>query len=432
MSPLAISIIAISAFFILILLGMPIAFSFIIVGCVGLWLVRGLTAGLAILGSGPLNMAGLEPFVILSLFILMGLIAFYCGISRDLYATANKWVGRLPGGLAQATVLACTGFAACTGSSVAGAATMGTIAFPEMEELGYNRRLSTGSIAAGGTLGILIPPSSGFIMYGFLTQKSIAALFIAGLLPGVLLSAIFLIGIYIMCKRNRQLGPPGPSFPWKEMLLSLKGVWGMLALLLLVIGGLYFGVFTPSEAGAIGAFGALIIALIRRRLNFANLVAALKGAAEITCFAVTIAIGALIFNRFLAASGFTSMFAEWITAIHISPYAILIAILIIYIPLGMFMDVISMTLLTIPIVAPVISGLGFDLIWFGVLVVIMSEMALITPPVGMNCFVVQGVTKVPLQDVFRGIVPFVVMMLICLAILIAFPQISLFLPGTMR
>jgi tripartite ATP-independent transporter DctM subunit len=431
MTPLLSSIIAFSAFFILMLLGMPIAFSFATVGFIGLWLVRGLNTGLSILGSGPYIWASLEPFVTLALFVLMGLIAFACGISGELYATAHKWVGRFRGGLAQATVLACTGFAACTGSSVAGAATMGTIAYPEMESTGYNRRLSTGAIAAGGTLGVLIPPSGAFIVYGYLTQTSIASLFMAGILPGLLLSFLFLTVIFLVCRRNPRLGPRGPSYSWKEMIISLRGVIGMLVLMLLVIGGLYFGIFTPSEAGAIGAFGALIIALVRRRLTVSGLISALRGTAEITCFAVTIAIGAMIFNTFLATNGFNALFEQWISSIPLSPYVILICILLIYVPLGMFMDLLSMTLLTIPIVTPVLSNLGFDLIWFGVLMVLMSEMALITPPIGMNCFVVQGVTKVPLQEVFRGTLPFVIMMFVCLIFLVAFPQISLFLPNTM-
>lgn len=431
MSPLLSSAIAFSAFFVLMLLGMPIAFSFAIVGCIGLWLARGLNAGLSILGSGPLTWASLEPFITLALFILMGLIAFTSGISGELYTTAHKWVGRFRGGLAQATVLACTGFAACTGSSVAGAATMGTIAYPEMESIGYSRRLSTGAIAAGGTLGVLIPPSSGFIIYGYLTQTSIASLFIAGIFPGLLLSGLFLLVIFVICRRNPRLGPPGPSYSWKEMLVSLKGVIGMLVLMLLVIGGLYFGIFTPSEAGAIGAFGALTIALVRRRFTINGFVAALKGTTEITCFAVTIAIGAMIFNTFLATNGFNTMFGQWVNSLTLSPYVILVCILLIYIPLGMFMDIFSVTLLTIPIVAPVISGLGFDLVWFGVIFTLMSEMAMITPPIGMNCFVVQGVTKVPLQEVFRGTLPFFVMMLVCLVFLVVFPQISLFLPNSM-
>jgi C4-dicarboxylate transporter DctM subunit len=431
MSTTVTGIIAFVAFFLFMFSGMPIAFSFTLVGCAGLLLVRGFGTGLSILGSGPYTWAGMEPFICLALFVLMGMIAYNSGISKDLYITAHKWVGRFRGGLAYATIFACTGFAACTGSSVAGSATMGTIAYPEMEEMGYDRRLSTATVAAGGTLGVLIPPSSGFIIYGFLTQTSIAALFIAGILPGLLMAALFILITYVICRQNPRLGPPGPHYPWKEMLISMRGVIGMLALIVLVIGGLYFGIFTPSEAGAMGAFLSLVIALLTRRFTFARLISSLEGAAEITCFAVTIAIGAMFFNTFLAVCGFSSLFSQWITSLSVSPYAILICILIVYVPLGMIMDVMAMTLLTVPIIAPVISALGFDLIWFGVMVVVVSEMALITPPVGMNCFVINGVTKVPLQDIFRGVMPFFLAMIVCLIILVAFPQISLFLPNTM-
>jgi tripartite ATP-independent transporter DctM subunit len=432
MSPLVISILGLAGFLLLVVLGMPIAFSFAIAGFIGLCLIRDPGAGLSILGSGPYTWASMEALICLPLFVLMGFFAYHCGISKELYVTANKWVGRLPGGLAMATVLACTGFAACTGSSMAGAATMGTIAYPEMEGVNYNRRLSTGCIAAGGTLGILIPPSSIFIMYGFLTETSIGALFVAGIIPGLLLSGLFIAVILVLCKRNPQLGPAGQSFRLIEMISSLRGIWPTLVLFILVIGGLFFGIFTPSEAGAVGAFGAFAIALAQRRLTFATFTSALKDTTRITCFVLTITIGAMIFNTFLAVSGFTTTFSDLIANLPVSPYIVLIIILLVYIILGCIMDSMAITLLTIPVVFPIIAKLGFDLVWFGVLFVVMTESALITPPIGMNVYIVQGVTKVPLQDVFRGIIPFFIMMILCVAVLIAFPQISLFLPNLMK
>jgi C4-dicarboxylate transporter DctM subunit len=431
-SPLVISVIGVVAFLILISQAVPIAFAFALVGFMGLFLLRGFDTGLFILGNSPFTWASTSSLIPMPLFILMGHFAFHAGISSDLYVAAHKWVGRFPGGLALATTLACTGFAACSGSSMAGAATMGAIAYPEMQGFKYDRRMSTACIAAGGTLAALIPPSGGFIIYGFLTGTSIAELFIAGIFPGFLLAGLFLAAIYIMCQRNPRLGPRGPSYPWKEMIKSLKGVWGMLLLFLLVIFGLYFGVFTPSEAGAIGAFGAFAIAVARRRLTFSSLFTAVKGSLQITCFVFTLLIGAMIFNTFLSVSGFTTVLAGWVTALPLSPYIILICILIIYIPLGMIMDVLAMIVLTIPVVFPIIVNLGFDPIWFGVLITAMSEMALITPPVGLNVYVVSGVTKVPLEEVFRGVFPFVAMMAVCVVILVAFPQISLFLPGMMK
>ena len=430
MSPLTMFIIGIAVFLVLAFVGMPIAFSFALVGFVGVLLIRGIGPGLSMLGSAPWQWASQAGLIVVPLFILMGQFAFHSGISRDLYIAANKWIGRLPGGLALATNLACTGFAACTGSSLASGATMGTIAYPEMMKFKYSPRLATGVIASGGTLGILIPPSVVFIIYGFLTAQPIGVLFIAGIFPGLLLSGLFLALISVMVLRNPKLGPPGQSFPWRERFASLTGVWGMLVLFVVVIGGLYLGVFAPSEAGAIGAFGAFVVAL-SRRTKLPLFITALKDSLRLTCMVMTITIGAMIFGVFLTVSGAPSMLAAWITGLPVSPYVILILILLMYIPLGMVMDAMAMVLLTIPIIFPIVTGLGFDPIWFGVLIVLVFEMALITPPVGMIVYVVQGVTKVPMEVVFRGNFPFLIAMIAALALLVAFPQISLWLPGTM-
>ena len=431
MSPTLLFVIGLVVFLFLAFVGMPIAIAFGIVGFLGTAFLMGLEPGLALLGTAPWQWASNSGFIVVPLFILMGTFSFYSGISQALYVAAYRWLGRLPGGLAIATNLACTGFAACTGTSLASGATMGTIAFPEMMRFNYDRRLATGCISAGGTLGILIPPSIFFIIYGFMTQQPIGVLFIAGIFPGLLLSGMFLGLILVMCTRNPKLGPRGDSFSWKERVSSLTGVWGVIVLFILVIGGLYFGVFAPSEAGAIGAFGAFIIALSRRtKINM--FFRALADSLRLTCMVLTITIGAMIFSIFVTVSGVPTIFAEWITGLPISRYAILILILIMYIPLGMVMDVMAMILLTIPIIFPIISGLGFDPIWFGVLIVVMCELANITPPVGMTVYVVQGVTKVPLDEVFRGNLPFVIAMIAGLALLIAFPEISLFLPNAMR
>lgn len=431
MSPPTILIIGLIAFLLFTFAGIPVAFAFAIVGFVGVVSVMGLGPGLALLGSAPWQWASQGSLVVVPLFILMGQFAFHSGISGDLYAAAYKWMGRLPGGLALATNVACTGFAACTGSTLASAATMGTIAYPEMMRFRYSPRLATGCIASGGTLGFLIPPSILFVIYGFLTSQPVGVLFVAGIFPGLLLSALFFVLILLMCIQNPTLGPRGESFPWRERLSSLTGVWGMLLLFVLVIGGLYFGVFAPSEAGAVGAFGAFVIALSRRRTTMAMFITALKDSLRLTCITLTILIGAMIFTVFVTVTGFPSMFAAWITGLPLSPYAVLVLILLMYIPLGMVLDALGMVFLTIPTVVPIIVALGFDPIWFGVLMVLVVEMALISPPVGMIVYIVQGVTKVPLEDVFRGNLPFLAMMIVALAILTAFPQISLFLPGTM-
>ena len=432
MSPIAAGILSIVGFLVLALLGLPLAFSFATVGFVGIILIKGLEQGLTVLGDAPYTWTTSYVLCAIPLFVLMGQFAFHSGISRDLYVAAYKWMGRLRGGLALATTLACTGFAACTGSSVAAGATMGTIAFPEMERFNYDRRLSTGCIAAGGTLGILIPPSTIFIIYGVMTYTSIGELFIAGIFPGLMLSALFLGLIYVMCKRNPKLGPAGEPFPWKERFASLTGVWGMIALFLLVIGGLYIGIFAPSEAGAIGAIGAFIIALTRRRLTKSVFFTALRETAQITVFSLFVLVGAMIFSTFLTLTGLPGVLATWITSFDVPPFIILIFILIMYIPLGCVIDCLPMILLTMPIIFPIVTGLGFDPVWFGVLIVVVGELSLITPPVGINVYVVQGVTKVPLEDVFIGIMPFAIVFVIGIAILVAFPQISLFLPGLMR
>jgi tripartite ATP-independent transporter DctM subunit len=301
-----------------------------------------------------------------------------------------------------------------------------------MEKFKYSHRLSTGCIVAGGTLSSLIPPSVPFIVYGVLTETSIAKLFIAGILPGLLLSALYLSVIIIMCKRNPQLGAAGPSYPWREMLASLKGVLGVLILFVLVMGGLFAGVFAPSEAGAIGAFGAFVIALAKRRLTISTLITSVRDALITSCFILTITTGAMIFSNFLTVAHFSEMFGGWIDALPISRHFIMIVILFIYIPLGMFMDALSMILLTLPIVFPVVMHLGFDPVWFGIMLTLMAEMGLTTPPVALNVYVVSGVTKVPLSEVFYGAIPFFSMMFLCMIFLYAFPQITLYLPGVMR
>jgi len=310
---------------------------------------------------------------------------------------------------------------------------MGTIAIPEMKRYNYSPRLATACVAAGGTLGILIPPSVIFIIYGVLTGTSIGALFIAGIFPGLLLSLLFLGLIYFMCRRNPQLGPRGPSFPWRERFASLAGVWGMLFLFILVIGGIYAGIFTPTEAGATGAFGAFLITIFRRRLTWSNLIATLKDTVRTTAMIFLILIGAQIFNGFLALSGIPAMIAHGIGGLPVPPYAILLIILAVYIPLGMVMDALPMILLTLPTMFPIVASLGFDPVWFGVLVCIMCELANITPPMGMNLYIVRGVARdVPIEQIILGVVPFAIMMMLCLVILLVFPQISLFLPGLMR
>jgi C4-dicarboxylate transporter DctM subunit len=430
--PVTTSITGVIAFLFLASLGMPIAFSFAIVGFSGVIILRGLDTALYVIGTSFYTYASDFGLVSVPLFILMGQIVYYAGVSGDLYETANKWLGRLPGGLALATNLACTGFAACTGTSLAAGATMGTIAYPEMKRYGYDDGLATGCICSGGTLGILIPPSIIFIVYGYLTNNSIAQLFIAGILPGLMVSAMFTLLILIMCKLNSRLGPAGKSFPWGERLRSLKGVGGMLALFITVIGGLYVGIFTPSEAGSIGAFGALVIILIKRKFTMKLLGQALRESLQITCMAMALFIGAMIFNTFIGASGLPTVLSDWLFSLPLSRYGRLAVILLMYVPLGMFLDSLAIILLTVPIVYPVVVGMGVASLWFGVALVILTEMALMTPPVGMVVYVLTSVTRVPMKKVFWGCMPFVFVLAAALIILVFLPQIALLLPGTMK
>lgn len=432
LSPLVSGLIVLGIFLLLVSQGVPIGVGFALAGFAGIIQSRGLYAGLSILGSVPFTWASSPLLIPMPLFIFMGFLAFRSGISRDLYTAAFMWFGRLPGGIAIATTVANAAFGATCGSAQAAAATMGPIAFPEMEKRGYDRRLATGSLAAGGTLSFLIPPSIPFILYGVLAETSIAKLFIAGIAPGILLCLVFSVVIFALCKRNPRLGPVGPSFTWRERFAALKGSWGMLLLFAIVIGGLYLGAFTPSEAGAIGAFGAFILGLVMRRLTFAGIIAAAKESVRIVCFVMTIIIGAWIFNTFLGVSGFTTVFSDWINTLPLSRYIILGFLIVIFTFVGMFLDIAAILLLTIPTIAPIMANLGFDLVWLGVLLILLQSIGFISPPIGLNAFIVQGVTNVPAEEVFRGSIPFIIATLICIGLIVVFPGICLFLPGLMN
>ena len=425
-----IGLIAVGSFLFLSFLGLPLGFSFALVGSAGMYLLRGLAPALNILGGNPYSQVASFVLCAIPLFVLMGQLAYYSGISRNLFDAAYKLMSKLPGGLALATMGACTAFAACTGSSLASAATMGTIAHSEMKRYKYSSRLATGTIAAGGTLGILIPPSTIFIILGIITETSIGALFIAGILPGLLLAGLFMLLILVMCKRNPALGPPGRAFSWNEKFRSLRSVWGMLGLFVLVIGGLYVGVFSPSEAGSIGACGAFILALVKR-MPWSDFVSAFKDSAQITCYMLFILIGASIFNIFLGIAGVPAAMSTWITSLPVPPIGIILGMLALYVPLGMFLDTLGMILLTVPIFFPVVIQLGFDPVWFGVMICMMAELGMITPPVAINVYIVQGVTNVPMEDIFLGIIPFVAIYILAIGLLVAFPGIALFLPRLM-
>jgi tripartite ATP-independent transporter DctM subunit len=411
---------------------MPIGIAMLLVGIVGFAALNGTQAALAALGSYPYQYAAVYDFAVIPLFVLMGNLGSVSGMARSLYVAAYSWIGHVRGGLAHATILGCAGFAAVSGSSVASAVTMGKVCLPEMRRYNYSHRLSTGVIAAGGTLGILIPPSTAFVIYGLLTEQSIGKLLLAGILPGLLLAAIFMTTVAIWMRFKPQYGPPGPRATWSERGWSLVGAGPMLFIVLVSIGGIYVGAFTPSEAAAVGAALAFAYALWRRSLGNGNLSKILIETVNTTALVFLILIGALVFGPFLALSGLPEHIAQSLAGLNVPRVVILIMILAVYILLGTFLEGFSMLVLTLPIVFPIITALGYDPIWFGVVMVIVLEMGLIDPPVGINVFIVKGlVPDVPMSEIFAGIVPFWFAMMVCIAILIMFPEIATFIPNRM-
>ncbi len=433
MTPLTAGILGIALLFFLFATGMPIAFVMTLVGWLGYTYLSSIDGGMHILGITFYAGGTTYTLSVIPLFVLMGQFATHAGLSSQIYWAVERWLGHRRGGLAMATVGACAGFAAISGSSVATAATMGTVALPEMKKYRYGMSLATGTVAAGGTLGILIPPSATFVFYAILTEQSVGKLFIAGVLPGIMLALLFMLAINIRVRINPQVAPKSEGATFKERIDALKGVWGMLALFVLVMGGIYTGVFTPTEAAGIGAFGAFVFALYRRTMTWGHFMASLRLTGQNTGMIFIIVIGAYVFGYFLAVTRIPFELAQYMSGLELSPYIILAGVVLIYTILGMFLDGWAIMVLTIPIIHPMMVDLGFDPIWFGVMVVIMLEMALITPPVGVNVFIIKGVAQdVPMYTIFRGIWPFWIAMLVSLVILSIFPQIALFLPNTMK
>ena len=432
MSPEMIGILGILSMFLLLAFRMYIGMAMALVGFIGLCRLVGIEAGIHILGITPLTEGSSYTLSVIPLFVLMGQFALISGISADIYKTVYAWMGHLRGGLAMATIMACSGFAAVCGSSLATGATMGMVAIPEMDKYKYDPRLSTGCVAAGGTLGILIPPSIGFILYGILTEESIGKLFMAGFLPGILLAGLFIAAIFIQCRLNPEMGPRGDRASWRMRFRSLGGTWGMLLLFCMVMGGIYLGVFTPTEAAGVGAFGAFLIALFKRRLTFETLIRCLLDTGRTTAMIFLIIIGANIFSTFLGLAQIPMGLADFITGLALPRFVILAGILFIYILLGCVMDCYAIMILTVPIIFPLIQAMHFDPIWFGVLMVIVLEVGLITPPVGLNVFVLKAAAPdVPMSVIFRGILPFLAAALLAIVLLTIFPQIALLVPSLM-
>jgi len=412
---------------------MPVGFAMGFLGLVGFSWVVNLDAGLNLLARDVWDVFSSYSLTVIPLFVFMGQVAFHAGISRRLYDSAYVLLGHRRGGLAMTTVGACAGFSAICGSTNATAATMATVALPEMKRYGYDMGLATGTVAAAGSLGILIPPSVIFIVYGILTEQSIGKLFAAGILPGMLLCFLFLLTIHLQVTKNPSLAPPGPKTGIHEKFRSFAGILEALLLFSLVMGGIFFGLFTPTEAAAIGAFMTLFIAIIRGQLYWKGFVQSLADTTKISCMIMVIVTGAVIFGHFMAITRIPYLLADYVSSLPLPPHAIIGVIIFVYLIGGCFMDALAMIMLTVPIFFPVVQTLGFDPIWFGVVIVLVTEMGVITPPVGINVYVVYGVARdVPLESIFKGVFPMLLALIVCNLLLILFPQIALWLPGFIR
>ncbi len=424
--------IAFVAVIVLVLVRIPIAFSMALVGATGFVMMRGLDPAFSIIGEKARRGAENYELSVVPLFILMGVLVGRAGLSERLYAASNAFLGHLRGGLAMATVVACGGFSAICGSSLATAATMARVAMPSMRRYGYSDGLAAGAIAAGGTLGILIPPSVILVLYGIMARQDISLLFIAGLLPGIIGIVFYLGAIRVVVWWKPSLGPVAERTGWNQRLRALARVWGVAALFVLVIGGIYLGVFTPTEAGGIGAFGAFVFALASGNVTWQRLFSIFAETAATTAMLFFVLIGALIFADYINETDMPNQLAAMIQDMRIPPMLVLAVILLIYLGLGCVFESLSMLLLTVPVFVPIVSALGFDLIWFGIVIVVVTEISLITPPIGMNVFVLKGVLRdVSTITIFSGVTPFWVVDILRLMLIVLVPWLSLLLPSLM-
>jgi len=432
MDPITLSIVVFIALFVLLALGLPIGFAMGVTGFVGSLMLIDADAALALLGQTAYETVITYNLSIVPLFILMGYFASNSGLSEGLFQACNTWLGHRRGGLGLATIGGCGAFAAVCGSSLATAATMTQVALPEMKRFNYDDRLATGAIAAGGTIGILIPPSVILVLYGILTETNIAELFLAGFIPGILTVIAFMLTISVVTRLDPEIGPRGEATTLRQKLMAFKNVWGTVVLFILVMGGIYFGFFSPEEAAGIGASGALALALIARTMTWQVFLNCLMETVRTSAMIFTILIGAILFNNFLILSLVPDAIGGWIQGLALPSTAILLIILLIYLVLGCALDSLAMILLTIPIFYPVVANLGFDPIWFGIVVVMVVELGLITPPIGMNVFIIKGMApEVPLGAIYKGVLPFVIAQLLLIALIVAWPDLATWLPSTM-
>lgn len=428
-----VGLIGIAALLIFFFTRIAVAYAMAIVGFLGFWYLTTFQSALTLLSREIYSQFSSYSLALVPLFIFMGFIAFQAGVSSKLYDMAYKFLGWVKGGLAMATIAASTAFGAVSGSATATVATMGTIGIPEMKRYNYGNKLATGSVAAGGGIGILMPPSVVLIIYGILTQLSIGELFIAGIIPAFFIAALFIIAIFFYCLINPEQGAKGESFALKEMLRSTLEIWETLLVFFIVMGGMFFGIFTPTKAGAVGAFTLLVIVLAQGKLSWEDFKAAVTSTTKTSCMVILLVTGATIFGRFLALSRIPMDVAQFVSFLPWPTWAIMAAICFIYLVAGCFIDALALITLTIPIFFPVVTQLGYDPIWFGIIIVLITQMGSITPPVGINVYIVKGIVpEVPLTKIFIGVMPFLLALIVGIAIIIAFPQIVTFLPGMIR
>jgi tripartite ATP-independent transporter DctM subunit len=433
MGELSIAALGFAALLVLMLARVPVAASMAVVGIFGTAALAGWPAALATMRQGPFERASSYTLVVIPLFVLMGYLAAGAGLSQGLFRAANVWLGHWRGGLAMATIGACAGFGAICGSSIATGAAMCTVALPEMRRFRYADSLSTGAIAAGGTLGIMIPPSIIFVLYGIMTEQSIGRLLLAGIVPGIVEMVLFIVAIALVTAAWPTLGVPGVRSTWTDRLKAIGDIWEVLVLFLIVIGGIYVGLATPAESAAFGAVGALVFGILRRSLGWRALLMALERTMRTTAMVFFIVIGADLFGYFMALSQMPMRLAGWFAEMHLAPVIVLWLIIATYVVLGALMDELAMILLTVPIFFPVIQSSGYDPIWFGVIIVVVVQIGLIAPPVGLSVFVVGGMARnVPLPTIYRGIMPFLAAQIVLLILLTLWPGLALLLPATMR
>lgn len=407
---------------------MPVAYAMSLVGFLGYSHLTSLNAGLKLLSRDIYSVFSSYSLTLIPLFVFMGYIAFYAGTSSRLYDVAYKFLGRISGGLGMATIGACSAFGAICGSATATAATMGTIALPEMKRYNYGDELATGSVAAGGSLGSLMPPSVVLIVYGIATQQSIGKLFIAGIIPALIITVLFLIAIAIYCRIHPEQGPAGKSFTFKEKMLSITELWETILVFVAVMGGMFFGIFTPTKAGAVGSLCIMIIVMVQKKLDWQGLWSAISETLTISCMVLMLVAGATLFGHFLALSRIPLELAGVVSGLAWPPWTIMALICFIYLVGGCFIDSLALIMLTIPIFYPIVTNMGYDPIWFGIIIVLISQMGIITPPVGVNVYIVGGISGVKLTTVFRGVMPFLIALIIGTGLFIAFPGIVTFLP----